>query len=149
MKKGGEDAKIDKADEMLECTLQALQYLLKGMKKDIAAGIIHDSITKLALELTQYSPHTLLEYVSVGMEEEEDEYQDESTDDYSERVRRAALQLLAVLSGLSPSLCNHVILNQEIYLPLCEKNESVVETTFAVLTEVLGTIAHFGKDIPS
>lgn len=33
LKKGGEDAKIDKADEMLECVLQALQYLFRSIKK--------------------------------------------------------------------------------------------------------------------
>jgi uncharacterized protein YehS (DUF1456 family) len=36
LKKGGEDGKVDKADEMLECVLQGLQYLLKGLPKQIA-----------------------------------------------------------------------------------------------------------------
>ena len=70
MKKSGEESEIDKADEMLECVLQSLQYLLKGIKKEQAVNLATEELIKLSRELTQHSPHANLEYVSAGMEEE-------------------------------------------------------------------------------
>lgn len=97
-------------DEILECTLQAIQHLLKSIQKESAAAVVNDNLTKLSIELTQYSPHGVLEYATTGMEQEEDEYMEDNAEDYSERVRRAALQLLAVQAKVSAKLCNQIIL---------------------------------------
>jgi hypothetical protein len=56
------------------------------------------------------------------MEDEDEEYQDDNSDDYSWRVRRASMQLISVVCGVSAELCNSLIIHSEIYEPLIEKN---------------------------
>lgn len=143
LKKLGEDGNSEKSDEMLECVIQSFQSLIKTLKSNDLNLILKDQdhFVKSVIELAQYSPHSEIVY-HTDIQDEDDEYADDTADESSWRVRRAALQLVGAVSMASSALSSQFATHTEIYTSLTEKNECVVEAVFGMVSDLASSLSH-------